>query len=241
MDRLPVFEEPWYNGGGWIMELTERQVRLDRLIELLVAYQPSQGVFNQYRDAHPDLDRADGASLRVQNLRCYLDSFADARFILVGEAAGYAGCRFSGVPFTCEAQLVGPQSLSWTCDRALGRSSTAPGPWVERSATMVWEVLGERRDYLLWNAFPWHPFGAKGLLSNRHPGRDLPDGIKVLRCLFMLFPAARPYAVGRTAEQVLATLGLEAPYIRHPSHGGKRQFAAGVDSLTEIPDNPKRR
>jgi len=92
-------------------------------------------------------------------------------------------------------------------------------------------VLGERVDCVLWNAFPWHPFGEKGPLSNRPPGRDLRDGLEVLRCLLALFPSAQPYAVGRVAQRALEAIGEPAPYIRHPSHGGKRRFAEGVAAL----------
>jgi hypothetical protein len=175
----------------------EGQNRFDALFDLLLGYAGGEGVFNQYRDVHRELDRPDGAEVRCCNLRCYLAAFAGARYVLVGEAAGYAGCRFSGIPFTGEAQLAGAGRLAWADGHDLARSSTAETPWVERSATMVWGALGARRDVLLWNAFPWHPFGARGPLSNRHPGRDLSEGLDVLRCLLALFPGVRPYAVGR--------------------------------------------
>jgi hypothetical protein len=202
----------------------------DRLYHLLTKYE-DDGVFNQYRDVHSELDRPGGAHIRRRNLGQYLAAFADARFVLVGEAAGYAGCRFSGIPFTCEAQLVGAEPLAWTSGLALDRSSRAKTPWAERSATMVWETLGERRDVLLWNAFPWHPYGGRGPLSNRHPGRDLGAGQEVLRCLLALFPGARPYAIGRVAERALSELDVAAPYIRHPSRGGKAKFVVGATTL----------
>jgi len=202
----------------------------DRLFELLVVY-CTTGTFNQYRDIHPELDRPDGAAVRCHNLRCYLEAFAGACFVLVGEAAGYAGCRFSGIPFTCEAQLVGPERLGWTLDKDLARSSTAETLWVERSARIVWEALGDRGDCVLWNAFPWHPFDEAAPLSNRPPGKDLDDGLEVLRCFLSLFPSARPYAIGRVAQRALEAIGVQATYIRHPSHGGKRKFVAGVAAL----------
>jgi hypothetical protein len=210
-------------------------MKCDRLFALLTAYR-GEGAFNQYRDVHPELDLPDGAAVRRHNLRCYLETFAGARFVLVGEAAGYAGCRFSGIPFTCEAQLVGPQRLGWTRGHDLARSSAAETPWVERSGRIVWQALGERADCALWNAFPWHPFGRSGPLSNRPPGRDLRDGLEVLRWFLSLFPTARPYAVGRVAERALAAIGVPAPYIRHPSHGGKREFVAGVAGLRSRDD-----
>jgi hypothetical protein len=223
------------------MNYSEWQKRCDRLFDLLVAWAGHGHVANQYRDVHPDLDVPDGALVRRRNLRCYLEAFSGAQYILVGEAAGYAGCRFSGIPFTCESQLIGPGRLSWTREpdlaQKLGRSSRAQTLWTERSATIVWDVLGERRDCLLWNAFPWHPIGARGPLSNGQPGQDLPEGLEALHCLLALLPAARPYAVGRVAQRSLAALGVEAPYIRHPSHGGKGRFAAGVMALPFRPAN----
>jgi hypothetical protein len=206
----------------------------DRLLELLTSYEGPRA-FNQYRDVDPELDRAHATNIRLQNLRSYLETFAGAQFILVGEAAGYAGCRFSGIPFTCEAQLVPPRQLSWTSVAELATSSSSAKPWVERSATMVWETLGERMDCLLWNAFPWHPIGSSGPLSNRPPGRDVRDGLDPLEHLLALFPLARPYAVGRVAQRALAAMGTHAPYIRHPSHGGKRGFQNGIAALASEP------
>jgi hypothetical protein len=88
---------------------------------------------------------------------------------------------------------------------------------------------------VLWNAYPWHPFGEAGLLSNRRPGAELRDGYDVLLHILSLFPAARPYAIGRVAQKALAEIGHEAPYIRHPSHGGKRQFMAGLGAILGQP------
>jgi hypothetical protein len=209
-------------------------MKYDPLLQLLGQYPGNKRAFNQYRDVHPELDLPQGATVRRRNLRCYLESFdqrSGVHFVLVGEAAGYAGCRFSGIPFTGEAHLAGPERLSWTGGRDLARSSRAESPWAERSAKMVWETLGERRDCVLWNAFPWHPFGASGPLSNRPPGRDLHHGLPVLECLLALYPDAQPYAIGRVAQRALAAVGIDAPYIRHPSRGGKARFVAGVAAL----------
>jgi hypothetical protein len=227
MARQPVVLEPVVCGAR------------DTLFELLVTYQ-GKGVFNQYRDVHPGLDKPCGAEIRWKNLRSYLSTFSSARFVLVGEAAGYAGCRFSGIPFTCEAQLVGTEALDWTAGHVMARSSTADAPWRERSATIVWEALAGRKDCLLWNAFPWHPYHGSQLLSNRPPGPDLHDGLDVLRCLLSLVPGAVPYAVGRVAQRALSTLGLRAPYIRHPSRGGKPKFIAGLAQLRSDEDEGRR-
>jgi hypothetical protein len=38
--------------------------------------------------------------------------------------------------------------------------------------------------------------------------------------------------VGRVAQQALAAVGVQDTYIRHPSHGGKREFLLGIAALT---------
>jgi uracil-DNA glycosylase len=199
------------------------------LFDLLDAFR-GEGVFNQYRDCDPALDCPDGPAIRRQNLLQYLNVFAGARYLLIGEAAGYAGCRFSGIPFTGEAQIAGPGCLPWA--RALGlQQSSTGGPWRERSGQIVWEAFRGRRDCVLWNAFPWHPHGDKSL-SNRKPrSSELLECTDVLQCAVSLFPLAQICAIGRVSESKLRDIGIEASYIRHPSHGGKRAFTEGVTSL----------
>ena len=96
---------------------------------------------------------------------------------------------------------------------------------------MVWAAFDGRRDCVLWNAFPWHPYGAEPL-SNRKPKRsELQQAAEVLRCFLSLFPHAQVHAIGRVSQDMLDWLDVSAPYIRHPSHGGKARFTQGVRSL----------
>jgi hypothetical protein len=205
---------------------------LAQLFDLLVAYQ-GDGAFNQYGDRDPALGRPTAPQIRLTNLRHYLDTFLGAPYLLVGEAAGYAGCRFSGIPFTGEAQLVGPDRLPWTEDLGLQQSSLGE-PWRERSGAIVWDAFSGREDCALWNAFPWHPYD-KDPLSNRRPTQAELDGAaEVLQCILALYGTAQVYAIGRVSEAQLRRLGVEATYVRHPSHGGKSRFVDGVRSLPRI-------
>jgi uracil-DNA glycosylase len=143
-----------------------------------------------------------GASLRRQRLASYIADRSDAPLLLVGEAAGYRGARVSGLAFTSERQLTG----------------TGPA---EARATIVHRVLAElglQESVLLWNVVPTHP-GTE--TSNRQPRADeIAAGLPFAR---ELARGRRIVAVGRLAEAA-----LEAPYVRHPSHGGAAEFRAGL-------------
>jgi len=142
------------------------------------------------------------SELRRVRLRDYLTARAHADVILVGEAAGYRGARISGIPFMSERQLTGAGAA-------------------EASATIVQRVLRELGvvdDVLLWNVVPTHPGTAT---SNRRPTRAEVRGARPF--LDALTRGRRVIAVGRLAAEV-----LDAPYVRHPSHGGAAQFAEGL-------------
>jgi uracil-DNA glycosylase family 4 len=140
------------------------------------------------------------SELRRERLRAHLAR--DAQIVLVGEAAGYRGARVSGVPFTSERQLTG----------------TGPA---EATATIVHRVLrelGVEDDVLLWNVVPTHPGTAT---SNRRPTRAEVEAARPF--LEELTRGRRAVAVGRLAAQA-----LDAPAVRHPSHGGAVAFAEGL-------------
>jgi uracil-DNA glycosylase len=171
------------------------------LIERLAAAEIGS-TFNFYRDGRD-------AGLRRRRLVDYLESRAEARLLLVGEAAGYRGARVSGIPFTSERQVSG----------------NAPG---EATATVVQRVLGElglTTDVLLWNLVPTHPHRPGCATSNRAPTRaEVEAGAPFL---VELSRGRRVIPVGR-----LAAAFAGGAYVRHPAHGGAAAFRAGLlDSL----------
>jgi uracil-DNA glycosylase len=141
-----------------------------------------------------------GAALRRQRLRAYLERHTDVALLLVGEAPGYRGARVSGLPFTSERQISG----------------TGPA---EATATIVRRVLAELGlDALCWNVVPTHPGTAT---SNRPPTRTEIQASRPF--LEELAEDRRVIAVGRLAARI-----TQAPYVRHPSHGGAAEFRAGL-------------
>src|SRR4051794_22683282 len=185
------------------------------------------GVVNPYRESSPELDGPAAPRRRRANLEGYLERVGVPRLVLLGEALGFRGGRFSGIAFTSERQLVGPEGrrLPWA-GSPFQATSRNPDLWLEPSGSVVWDALGgDARGVLLWNTFPWHPHGVKGPLSNRTPERNLvAANLDVLEALLAEVGTARVFAVGRTAQAALALLSVEAPALRHPAHGGAAIF-----------------
>jgi hypothetical protein len=186
-------------------------------------------VVNPYRQASPEFDGPAAARRRRANLEAYLERVGVPRVVLLGEALGFRGGRFSGIAFTGERQLVGPEErrLPWA-GSPFQATSRNPDYWLEPSGSVVWDALGgDARGVLLWNTLPWHPHGEKGPLSNRTPERSLvAANLDVLEALLAEVGGVRLLAVGRTAQAALATLGVAAPALRHPAHGGAAIFRA---------------
>jgi len=189
---------------------------------------PAPGVANPYRDADPALDLPGAARTRRANLEAYLERVGQPRIALIGEALGFRGGRFSGIAFTSERQLAGDDGrrLPWASSPPFHPTSRNPALWLEPSGSVVWSALGgAAAGALLWNSFPWHPFGKAGPLSNRTPEPALwKANLHVLEALFVEIGSVRVLAVGRTAQAALGELGIEAAILRHPAHGGAGVF-----------------
>lgn len=160
---------------------------------------------NQYADS------CSGGVERRERLSRYLSArWSTAATVLAGEAAGYRGCRLSGIPFTSMRQLgLGPES--------------------EAAATIVHRILaalGAEDQVILWNIVPTHPCrGDAPLTSNRTPSRaEITAGAEFCA---QVVAGRTVIAVGKVAERVLGGV----PAVRHPAHGGATAFRQGLAGL----------
>lgn len=215
-------------------------------VEGLAAFPGLPDVFNPWRDVDPLHDASPEAPLiRAHNLTRYLEERAGrARLLLVAEAPGYQGCHFSGIAMTSERILLDRHSggvpaaavFSDPDKRRTSRESLYPHGANEPTATIVWSLLRLRyqdtREFVLWNAFPFHPHRPGELLTNRAPTRaELDAAAHFLPQMIALMPGAKLVAAGRVAQAALGSLGVDAPAVRHPAMGGAALFREQLREL----------
>lgn len=189
-------------------------------------------VFNPYNASYQ------GNETRRSNLSIYLKGMERKRpfSLLVGEAPGYRGCRLTGIPFTSPHLLQSTKFVQQFSDHNSVFSVGQEWTHIKReaSATIVWDFLFTLPQLpLLWNAFPFHPHKPNNTQSNRTPKKsELALGRPFLSQLLGLFPITQIIAVGNKAD--IALTGWNIPHIkvRHPSHGGKKQFIQGLSDIS---------
>ena len=205
----------------------------------LLKKSPSGAVFNPWWQVDEENDIGlQAPRIRREQLRVYLcDRLGKARLAVMGEALGYRGGHFSGIPMTSERLLLGGKTgiaperilLGITPQRTSKPQKCSDG-FSEPTATIVWSTLLRLElspeEFVLWNPFPWHSFDPRrGRLSNRTPtNSEQSAGIPVLKAFLDLFPCHEIVALGRVAAAQLEILSVDAHYVRHPASGGARLF-----------------
>jgi hypothetical protein len=198
-----------------------------QFLERTVFIEPSTPtLFSQYNQTAPVFDRTDAVAIRRENLRNYHSHF-DRRpaTLLVGEAPGPNGCRFSGVAFTSEFQLVS-KSLPF----AGAQSSNRATPYKEASASTFWSAMvGFESQAFIWNCVPFHPHEEDKPLSIRAPTTaEVRRYAHILRGVVEVLQPRHVVSIGNHASRALRELGISAEHVRHPSHGGVAEFRAGI-------------
>jgi Uracil DNA glycosylase superfamily len=211
---------------------------------------PSGAVFNPWWQVDKENDIGRNApAIRRKQLRAYLQKrVGKANVAVIGEALGYRGGHFSGIPMASERLLLGRskkvrmKSNDFFSDinpRRTSKPEKCPDGFSEPTATIVWGTLLrlglKPNEFVLWNAFPWHSFGPRrGLLSNRMPNKsEGVAGLPVLKAFLELFPCEQVVALGKIAAAQLEQLGVNAHCVRHPASGGARLFRQQIAELVQ--------
>ncbi len=222
---------------------------IDNFLKLL-KNSPSGAVFNPWWevDDENDIDR-NAPAIRRNQLRAYLEArVSTAKLAVIGEAVGYRGGHFSGIPMTSERLLLGRskkiqiKSNDFFSDlnpRRTSKPEICPDGFSEPTATIVWGTLLQRGlkpdEFVLWNAFPWHSFDSRrGMLSNRMPNKsERAAGLPVLKAFLELFRCDQVVALGKIAAAQLEELNLNAQCVRHPASGGAKLFREQIAKIID--------
>jgi uracil-DNA glycosylase len=207
----------------------------------LLKKSPTDAVFNPWWqvDKQNDIGR-NAPAIRRHQLRAYLQKrVGKADVAVIGEAVGYRGGHFSGIPMTSERLLLGQSKrfhikpgdfFSAAKPRRTSKPEKCPDGFSEPTATIVWGTLLrlgiKSEQFVLWNAFPWHSFDSRrGMLSNRMPNKsERSAGLSVLKAFLDLFPCNEVVALGNVAASQLKELNVDTHQVRHPASGGAKLF-----------------
>lgn len=204
-----------------------------QLIERLMSFH-GLNIFNPWGENDP-FDDANFApsipAIRRFNLERHFA--CNVQYVLIGEAPGWRGCHYSGIPFTSEKQL---------CEGKIPRVpnthrlTTYDTPLSEASAAGVWKTLytlGIEEKTVMWNAFPFHPYEAGNMYTNRKPLRtELLECADILPMVLDLFRGVKTIAVGNVAADALSFLRIPIfGKVRHPAHGGAALFQVQLKGL----------
>lgn len=235
----------------------------------LLKRSPAGAVFNPWWEVDAQNDIGPSApAIRRNQLHAYLqERLGKANLAIIGEALGYRGGHFTGIPMTSERMLLGKQPdivaalyerrnlyhragdgghrpplqiLAGIKPRRTSKPQKCPDGFSEATATIVWGTLvqlGLKPDqFVLWNAFPWHPFDSRrGLLSNRMPNKsERAVGLPVLKAFLELFSCDQVVALGKIAAAQLERLGVNAYCVRHPASGGAKLFRQQIEIVHEL-------
>ena len=210
--------------------------QIDALIHDLSQVKLSADAFNEYAPGDAN------SAVRRENLRLYLRTMAarNPTTLLVMEAPGYRGCRLTGVPVTSRKVLLeGVPRLTMFSVQEGYRDVDDIGferVYGEQSATIVWGTLANLSLLpFIWNTFPFHPHKAGQPLSNRRPRKSEIDlGVPYLQRLLEYWRYEKVIAVGNVAYETMVGKGIDCQKIRHPAHGGKNDFVAGLKTQNSV-------
>jgi uracil DNA glycosylase superfamily protein len=222
---------------------------IERFVGLL-KQSPPGAVFNPWWqvDKQNDIGR-NAPVIRRKHLRAYLHKrLGNVKLAVIGEALGYRGGHFSGIPMTSERMLLGKKRddgiapehvFSSIKPRRTSKSRICPGGFSEPTATIVWGALlslGLKSDqFVLWNAFPWHSFDPRhGMSSNRMPNKsERAAGLPMLKSFLKLFPCNEIVALGNVAASQLKELNVDTHQARHPASGGAKLFRQQIGEIVK--------
>ena len=186
-------------------------------------------------DEIPNVTNQYSVNILRNNLRLYLNYLykLSPKYIFIGEAPGYNGCKITGIPFTSEYILNIDFGNGIFGIKNGYKTINANNCQKEPTATIVWELFNKYQKTVpcFWNIFPFHPHIANNKLSNRKPNQsELKIGIKYLEELIRLLNINKKniIPIGNVAYDIIKKYNKHCIKIRHPANGGKNKYIANL-------------
>ena len=172
-------------------------------------------------------------SVRKNNLKAFLYKVASSncKLLLLGEAPGHRGCGKTGIPFTCEYNIVNHPFFANNNFQTINDKEHLER---EASAMTIWEKLSEKDIYpLIWNIYPLHPHLEGNINSNRTPkAAEIRLGCEIAKKLIDIFEIENVLCIGRKAEAIRQLKVFKScEYIIHPARGKAGKFKEQIDKF----------
>lgn len=232
---------------------------IKQFIKDLQERRTTENVFNPWRDYDEIFDVGPQApKIRSKQMERFLAlRIAKAKYLLVAEAVGYQGGKFTGMALTSERMLLGfhksigssaflenetAQRTSKPDNTRLNDAQRRFG-FTEPTATIVWKEILEHKispfEVITWNIFPFHPFDPrKGSLTNRTPNvTELKEGMDYTKMLLKICPNVIVISIGRYSAETLNRLGIENCPVPHPANGNALKFRKAIRGVLKSNDN----
>ncbi len=212
--------------------MNKKNIKIQELVEIIQTTS-LKNVFNPYIQNCKTHDHKDSSKIRENNLFIYLSEQLklNPEIIWVGRDLGYRGGRRTGIPLTDELHLgLLNQSLGTTAIVKATSSVLVK----EMTAREVWKLASHYiLPPFLWNVFPFHPYVQDSPMTNRsHTKAEFNASKIILEKVIDIYKFKHYFALGRDAYKVLDDMGLKPVYVRHPSHGGQREFNKNIRAET---------
>ncbi|MDF4194206.1 uracil-DNA glycosylase, partial [Bacillus amyloliquefaciens] len=210
---------------------------IDKLIKELKAYNTkNKSVFNPWTDFDSNCDFSSSApKIRENNLKEYLNFLKSRRkvkLIIVAEAMGYKGGKFTGIPLTSERLLLNKHryvKVGGFTKSNFHQTSIKSNGFSEPTSTILWDLINSNNinidEFLLWNIFPFHPYKRYNKCSNRTPlSSEIEEGGYYLKLILKIWPQVSIVGIGKKSQNYLTRHRIEHHQVTHPANGRKAQF-----------------
>lgn len=225
-------------------------------IKKLQEYKSTESVFNPWRDYDESFDIGPEApNIRSKQMEQFLNiRINSSKYLLVAEAIGYQGGKFTGMALISERMILGfHESIGSSAflKDIPGQRTSKPNNlglkdtqkrfgFTEPTATIIWKEILKYKispyQVITWNIFPFHPYNPKkGPLSNRTPaGVELEIGMLYAEMLYKMYPGIKVISIGRYSNEFLNRLGIKNYPAPHPANGNALKFKSAIKGILDL-------